>query len=409
MSKSRPASPVTPWWFFLLQLLIAIAFSVASARLATYSQTRDFLRTLANAPTPEGRLFLQPEPYQLNSSSKGRVDILTDTDGTAINSVEVTVRYRSDLVNIDSIGFTQSVCSVIIEQYINPVQGTVQIACGLPFPGVNTQIGTVATLYYTAKTSGVAAFQIDPANAQMLANDGTGSNILRYIDNATVTINAGTAPTGSGTTSGTTGTSAVSTTTSATPAPTTNRSPASPSSGSSPGRAGQKPTGSGTGSSDDGVAGGQGTEGSGTRGTATTAAASLSKVPVINLSLAESSLCVNPEDMRFTWLKEPSAEYFEYELNEDARGMVAPARTTETALSLNGPAGKTLYFHIRAVAGNVVSQPGIVSVTTCPEGYRPPADEPAPPSMRETLADATFHFFKRIGEFVYRLFVTISN
>ena len=335
----------------------------------------------------EGRLYLKPDKSSYEIKEKGLISVMADSGGASINAIGVIINYRSDLVEVEGINFSGSLCRIIIEKTINPELGTAEISCGIPSPGKSVSNEKVGALMIIAKQNGTANFSIDDASAKMLVNDGSGSNILKYTEN--VSVNLGTSPTPvNSVTSGLTATAIANSAKAADTTATTTTTTSTKSS----------------------------TTKKKTKKTATVASFVPSKVPVIKMT-GSDQWC--KDQTSFIWLKEDGVEKFEYELNTSMLEMKNPTTTTDTWVCLTIPdPSKRHFFHLQAVTGSETGQMSIIpiSANTTTTLNNIPLDKNiidtnAKP-MQNILEDvpennftsSTFNFFKAIGEGAFRLF-----
>lgn len=335
----------------------------------------------------EGRLYLKMDKSSYSLGQEGSVSLMADSAGAAINAIGVVINYRSDLMEVKGINFSGSLCSIIVDKKISPENGTVEISCGVPYPGISVFDKKVATLMIVAKQKGTADFSIDDQSARMLINNGEGSNIFKYSSGAV--MNLGTTDVSASSTAkvatGTTATSSTSSSTTSTTATSTSTS----------------------------------TKKTATKSKKTPAVPAFvpSKVPVIKISTPEN-WCEGKTS--FIWLKEDGVEKYEYELNTSMLEMKNPVITTETSVCLDiSDPEQRHFFHLRAIAGSEKSQMSIISIpsskttvlSSIPRDSSPESAIDAPPTENIledvpeiNVATSTFDFFKAIGEGTFRLF-----
>lgn len=130
--------------------------------------------------------------YFINSTFE--VSIVLDTGGQAINAVEINVTFPPDKLQVVS----PSVGKSFIDIWTAPpsfsnTDGTLSFQGGLPSPGINTSSGVISTIEFRAKSSGKAVMKF-ASDSKVLANDGTGQNILTSVSQSIHTYTLKLAP-----------------------------------------------------------------------------------------------------------------------------------------------------------------------------------------------------------------------
>lgn len=135
-----------------------------------------FAPDIAKAAT----LFFSPSnsTYDINDSFD--VGLYVNSDGQSINAAQANISFPADLLevtNVSSSGiFTHWV--PVVPNYSN-INGTISFGGGLiggPTGGYNGNSGLIITISFRAKSSGTA--NVSMGGASVLANDGTGSDLL---------------------------------------------------------------------------------------------------------------------------------------------------------------------------------------------------------------------------------------
>ena len=116
------------------------------------------------------------------------VTLLLDTKGVPINAVEGDITYSSDNVEIIDISKTDSIINYWVQgPQFSIASGTASFSGVVLSPGFTGSAGQIITLSFKAKRTGRT--DIDIANAQVLANDGLGTNILTDVIPGTLVVN----------------------------------------------------------------------------------------------------------------------------------------------------------------------------------------------------------------------------
>lgn len=153
----------------ILKLFLFIAFIV-------------FLPRISFAAT----LNFNPSVGSYNVGDTLRVKVFVSSPNTSVNAVSAKVSYPKDMLDLTSISKAGSVISLWAQEpsYSN-ANGTAVFE-GVMLSGYNGSSGTIVTLVFKALQSGTANIKF--SNAEVLANDGDGTNILSGTGIATLSI-----------------------------------------------------------------------------------------------------------------------------------------------------------------------------------------------------------------------------
>lgn len=121
--------------------------------------------------------YFSPSSGKMNGET-GSVDILVDTEGVAVNNVEMVVRFPNDLLEIVSTSASESIFSLWVgaPKYSNE-SGTLSFTAGIPTPGFTGDAGKILTVVFRTKGEGQALLTF--SSVVVRANDGYGSNVFR--------------------------------------------------------------------------------------------------------------------------------------------------------------------------------------------------------------------------------------
>lgn len=116
------------------------------------------------------------------------ISILVDTGGEAVNAVSATLLFPPDKLQVVNPAASTSFISVWVTAptYSNSA-GTVSFQGGLPNPGIKTSAGVISTITFRVTSPGKASLKFGPT-AEVLKNDGQGTNILSSTGTAELTL-----------------------------------------------------------------------------------------------------------------------------------------------------------------------------------------------------------------------------
>lgn len=135
-------------------------------------------------------LSFSPNQGQYLTDSTFDISLLINTNGQAINALELYISFPADKLQIVSPTNGNSFISFWVAgpSYSN-VNGTMTFQGGLPNPGITTSAGVVSTVKFRAKSAGRAVVKYQ-ANSKVLANDGSGSSLPVTSGQAVIDITA---------------------------------------------------------------------------------------------------------------------------------------------------------------------------------------------------------------------------
>lgn len=134
-----------------------------------------------------GTMYFSPSTKGVTPGTTFTVNVLVNTGGQAINAAEATIAFPSNLLSLQSISKNGSVFTLwAVEPAGSNGSGTITFSGGLPSPGFSGGSGRIISLVFRAVKAGSAKLTI--SGAQLLANDGLGTNIFSGAGNAVFTI-----------------------------------------------------------------------------------------------------------------------------------------------------------------------------------------------------------------------------
>lgn len=158
-------------FFWLIPILGIIAIGLLSST-AFVQKKKATLSTY-----PSNGTFLKDEVFEV----KIRIDATED-----INAVAADVTYSPDKLEVIKISREKSILKLWVQEAtLNEKLGFIRFAGGLPNPGFRGT-GEVLTVAFRAKDTGWAS--VGFSSAEILANDGRGTNVLEDISASVFSI-----------------------------------------------------------------------------------------------------------------------------------------------------------------------------------------------------------------------------
>lgn len=132
-------------------------------------------------------MSITPSSGEFNVGDTFQVSVIVDTEGQAINTVEASLVFPADRLQIVS----PTAGTSIINIYTTPPRfdnrtGQIDVAGGMP-GGVTTSKGLITTLTFRARTNGTANIRFLD-NSKALLHDGQGTNVLNSTRGAVYTL-----------------------------------------------------------------------------------------------------------------------------------------------------------------------------------------------------------------------------
>lgn len=114
------------------------------------------------------------------------LEIWTNPEKTAINASGIYLKFSTSTISVKEIKLNNNFCKMVIKKSIDPQNGLVSILCGLPSPGKKSKT-KIAQINFNKINYGWANIEFDE-QSMILANDGLGTNLLKYIENKNILI-----------------------------------------------------------------------------------------------------------------------------------------------------------------------------------------------------------------------------
>ncbi len=139
-------------------------------------------------------LFFSPAIGNVYVGDTFTVNVLVDTQNVAINSVETTIDFPEDYLDVVSLSESKSIFSMWVQTpAASSTDGDIYFTGGLPTPGYSGANGEIMSITFRAKKSGVAV--ISYSGSSVRANDGLGTDVFQNGGNGEYTISEKSSPT----------------------------------------------------------------------------------------------------------------------------------------------------------------------------------------------------------------------
>lgn len=141
--------------------------------------------TVVSHASAAASLYMGSSTSQVYPGGTFTVYPRVNTGGAATNAYQAEISYTS---NIQAIGISKggSICSLYTTEPSYTLS-TASISCGLPTPGYNGTSGSLGSITFRALTVGTATVSY-AGGSKVLANDGSGTNILGSVSGANISI-----------------------------------------------------------------------------------------------------------------------------------------------------------------------------------------------------------------------------
>lgn len=132
-------------------------------------------------------LTFSPNRGDLFVDNTFEVSLIVNTGGQPVNAIEAFVNFPPDKLQVVSL--SKSLIELWVAQpSFSNTKGTVSLQGGIPNPGINTSAGSIITITFRAKSAGAVTLTYGDSS-KVLANDGSGTNLLNSKGQASYNIN----------------------------------------------------------------------------------------------------------------------------------------------------------------------------------------------------------------------------
>jgi len=133
-------------------------------------------------------LTFSPSSVTVDAGTSVTETVVVSSSDQALNAISGTVSFPTDLLQVVSVSRVSSILSLwVVEPTFSNTDGTISFSGIVPNPGYTGGNGRVFSIQFRAKKAGTAtiAFQ---SSSQVLANDGSGTDILNGTQRGTILI-----------------------------------------------------------------------------------------------------------------------------------------------------------------------------------------------------------------------------
>lgn len=176
MSRSKPHTSKSKILLFLGVLLVVLVMILP--------------KLLSNPPIHLGKgsatyYFVNSQDVTLDQTFT--VELHAKINNLAANAVEAHLSFDPQMLSILNMDTSSSFCTMYADNSFDANKGLVDIACGTPSPGFEGD-STILKLTFRSLNWGSTKISMLKNNADILANDGKGTNMLTNIPSTTINI-----------------------------------------------------------------------------------------------------------------------------------------------------------------------------------------------------------------------------
>ena len=145
-----------------------------------------------------GSLRLERSPYPLYNAtlsiapdfgiyhvgSSQNLSVVVDPGDEPVNAIEMTLTYAPEVMHVDDIDTESSPCSMVVDQSIDDEHGTLTFRCVIFDAQMYQDPFAVVVLHVTFVGEGNSDVHFVNEATSVLANDGLGTDVLRYAEDA---------------------------------------------------------------------------------------------------------------------------------------------------------------------------------------------------------------------------------
>ena len=135
-------------------------------------------------------LNISPASVSVGAGASFTETVFVSSTAEALNAVSGTLSFPTDVLQVTSVSKANSVLTLwVAEPTFSNIDGTVSFSGIVPNPGYTGSRGQVFSVQFRAKRAGTAMITFAPSS-QVLANDGSGTDILTTRQSASISVGA---------------------------------------------------------------------------------------------------------------------------------------------------------------------------------------------------------------------------
>ncbi len=167
---------------FLILIIFAIVLFYRYQNPSQPQNSLSFKKAVATAS-----LLLAPPNSTFYVGDTVNIALFVNASEQPVNMFQGKITFPQDKLQAVSLSKDNSIISLWIQEpSISNQDGAITLAGGLPSPGFIGVAGKIITISFKVKSEGDAVINIE--DAQLLANDGYGTNILKEITPTQLTL-----------------------------------------------------------------------------------------------------------------------------------------------------------------------------------------------------------------------------
>jgi len=162
----------------LFVLMLAISLCIYFFGLRATTPRLELRVVVADSAGQTAAAFrAQPSEGAYSVGTAVPIDLVVDASDTNVNAVEATIEFATDTVDVSDLKFADSIVTLWVQEP-SVHDGTITFSGGMP-TGFNGMRGKILSFVLKPKHAGTANLAI--TNAQILAADGNGTNVLQSV------------------------------------------------------------------------------------------------------------------------------------------------------------------------------------------------------------------------------------
>jgi hypothetical protein len=116
-------------------------------------------------------------PTDINVDQTFPLELHLSSGGRSVNAVGIVLTFNPRYLEVTNMTTVESFCSFYTENSFDNIKGEIHISCGAPSPGFRGD-SSLLLINMRGKNLGQTVINTKSQGAQILANDGKGTNLL---------------------------------------------------------------------------------------------------------------------------------------------------------------------------------------------------------------------------------------